>query len=156
MLELKVLRRASELPTCLTRGLVCAYAAETPHARTNKPKPPPLPFSDGSHPSAVTGQKKRGKNAPPPLPSAPHRSSPTWCLPSNNPSNSQSTAFAAPTSPTVPPAYTQTQTNPSLHTLPFQMGHSIAAWTRTQNAQTHLYRALCPAPTRWPSSNDPN
>jgi hypothetical protein len=61
---------------CLTRGLVCAYAAERRMRGPNKPKPPHTPLPDGSQPASTVGQKMRKRAST--MPSTPHRSSQIW------------------------------------------------------------------------------
>jgi hypothetical protein len=80
---------------CLTRGLVCAYAAERRMRGPNKPKPPLHPLSDGSQPAAA-GQKTRQRAST--MPSAPHRSSQIW-RPQSQHKEQQEHGDATPTSP---------------------------------------------------------
>lgn len=75
---------------CLTRGLVCAYAAERRMRGPNKPKPH-TPLPDGSLPATALGQKTRKRAST--MPSAPHRS---WGHQQNE---RQEHGVAAPTSP---------------------------------------------------------
>lgn len=78
---------------CLTRGLVCAYAAERRMRGPNKPKPSHTPLPEGPQPSTAVGQKTRKRAST--MPSAPHRSSQIW----GHQQNEQREYGASPTSP---------------------------------------------------------
>jgi hypothetical protein len=79
---------------CLTRGLVCAYAAERRMRGPNKPKPSHTPLPEGSQPATAVGQKMRKRAST--MPSAPHRSSQIWGHQQNE---QQEHGVATPTSP---------------------------------------------------------
>lgn len=78
---------------CLTRGLVCAYAAERRMRGPNKPKPSHTPLPEGSQPATAVGQKTRKRAST--MPSAPHRGSQIW----RHQQNEQQEHVATPTSP---------------------------------------------------------
>ena len=80
---------------CLTRGLVCAYAAERRMRGPNKPKPPLPPFPGGSQPAAA-GSKTRKRAST--MPSAPPRTSQIWG-PQPQYNEQQEHGVATPTSP---------------------------------------------------------